>query len=56
MLGMKRLHTGKKAETIIRDFTLEIFLGLQIQHKVIIVNGKTTNDDFTRILSILSKW
>ena len=53
MLGMKRLHTGKKAETIIRDFTWEIFLELQIQHKVILVNG---NDDFTRILSILSKW
>ena len=43
MLGMKRLHTGKKAETIIRDFTWEIFLEPQIQHKVILVNGKTSN-------------
>ena len=44
MLGMKRLHTGKQAETIIRDFTWEIFLELQIQHKkVILVIGKTSN-------------
>ena len=43
MLGMKRLHTGKKAKIIIRDFTWETFLELQIQHKVILVNGKTSN-------------